>query len=83
MKAISLSVRGSVEEQDAALEVSQLLEAHHSSLSTNISSIEYLLKAADQGNAEAQHRLAAVYGTGIYTGVAPIDAGRALLLEQV
>lgn len=46
------------------------------------SSFDLLMAAADAGHMEAQHKLAAAYGTGVYTGLVPMDAGRSLLLEM-
>lgn len=45
-----------------------------------------LVRAADRGNPDAQHRLAAIYSTGVSLGghrLVPMDSGRSLILEYM
>ena len=45
--------------------------------------LELLIQAAEEGHPDAQHEVAAIYNTGIYSGLVPMDATRSLLLEYM
>ncbi len=44
---------------------------------------DLLVEAANLGHPEASHLLATIYSTGVYNGLYPMDAGRALMLEYM
>ena len=72
---------------EALCELSDVLE-FNSIQQRNISianeAFSYLLRSAALGNAPAQHRLAAVYSSGIFgASLVPVDASRALALEYL
>jgi SEL1 protein len=63
------------------VEFSRFLEDHHGVVNSSFDSFTLIRKAAELGNAEAQHKLAAMYGSGLYiNSLLPMDAGRSLLL---
>lgn len=68
----------------ALFEFSEVLEASPS-CSSRYTALELLIRAADGGNHNAQHKLSAAYATGVYAAdhLVPMDAGRSLLLEYV
>ena len=69
---------------EALYELSEMLEANHGSVSAMSEGFSYLSRAASMGHVKAQHRLAVAYSTGLYgTGLVPMNAGKALLLEYM
>ena len=69
---------------EALYELSEILEANHGSVSAMSEGFSYLSRAASMGHVKAQHRLAVAYSTGLYgTGLVPMNAGKALLLEYM
>lgn len=73
-----------IDEEDAAdlyVEFSRFLEDHHGSMNSSFDPFSLIRKAAELGQAEAQYKLAAMYGSGLYiNSLLPMDAGRSLLL---
>jgi TPR repeat protein len=73
----------------ALLALSELLmETDSNEISTEIYEAAFtsLVRAADRGNSDAQHRLAGIYATGVSLGgqrLLPMDPGRSLVLEYM
>lgn len=70
----------------AALELSELLESEptHLSLSSEFSYLDLLMRSADAGNGDAQHKLSVAYATGVAArDLVPMDSGRAAVLEYM
>lgn len=65
------------------LELAELLE-HDPSLSSSSNYLDLLIESASAGNPEAQHKVAAMYSTGIAArDLVPMDALRSLSLEYM
>lgn len=70
----------------AALELSELLESEptHLPLSSEFSYLDLLMRSADAGNGDAQHKLSVAYATGVAArDLVPMDSGRAAVLEYM
>jgi len=67
---------------EALNDLAELYESEGLATVEPIKAFELLLKAAEVGHPVAHHKLAVAYSTGIYTSLAPIDLGRALILEN-
>ena len=69
----------------AALELSELLESEPTHLlSSEFSYLDLLMRSADAGNGDAQHKLSVAYATGVAArDLVPMDSGRAAVLEYM
>jgi len=79
----------SLNENDSTLkyfifkEIIEILELEPSiESSLTIPPLEMLSQLSQNGDDQSQFILASIYGTGVYTGLVPMDAGRSLLLTQ-
>lgn len=82
VKGNSIRMRSTV--YDALFELSEILESSYRNVTAMREGFSYLIKAADSGHTKAQHKLAAVYATGLYgAALVPMNAGKALLLEYM
>lgn len=69
--------------RDAELDLAELLEVDPT-LSKRYSYLGLLVQSASRGHADAQHKLAVAYGTGIAArDLTPMDPGRSLFLEYI
>eukprot|EP01035_Chromulina_nebulosa_P019801 gene19801-25743_t len=62
------------------IEILELEPSIESSLA--VPPLEMLSQLSQNGDDQSQFILAFIYGTGVYTGLVPMDAGRSLLLTQ-
>lgn len=74
--------RGDEYSRDGMVLLADLLEMTDTA-SSQYSSLYLLVKAASLGHADAQHKIGAMYASGLYEGIAPLDAGRSLLLQYI
>jgi hypothetical protein len=72
---------------EALFELSEYMETEpivYSSIPNQKKAFEFLIRAAELGNADAQHRLSIAYATGIYGRMlVPMDPSRSLFLEYM
>lgn len=67
----------------AAMELSELLESEPT-MSSEFSYLDLLMRSADAGNGDAQHKLSVAYATGVAArDLVPMDSGRAVVLEYM